>query len=499
MLGMDQYELIRTASRVYGHSISKIARDTGHSRNTIKKILREEKQPYTSRSKQPVPVVGPYISTIDQWLLDDRDQPPKQRHTARRIYHRLISEYGFSGSESNIRKYVREAKARLGLSKNKAFIPLEPDLGREVEVDWGTATVILNGQAIKHKMFCMRSKGSGKPFVRLYPCERQQVFFDGMIRGFAFFGGVFPVMIFDNLTAAVRKILQGKRRKEQDSFMRFRAYYTFSATFCNPGQGHEKGGVEGLVGFARRNFLVPIPQSDSLEAINRDILCGCIAYGNHCIAGRQQTVNELFELEKQSLLSLPEVPFNNVQLYQQKADKYATVIIDKNRYSVPTRYCGFQLRIEATYERIVIFHRTSKIASHQRLFSNNQWQLNPDHYLELIRERPLAFHSARAIKNWRQEWPAEMEELLSRFCQDKNESSGIKDFILVLMLFRTYPSDEVVSAIKIAVDSGVSCSSGVKQILLHSREVPVETKPLPDWEKTSDADISTYGQLGALK
>jgi hypothetical protein len=103
------------------------------------------------------------------------------------------------------------------------------------------------------------------------------------------------------------------------------------------------------------------------------------------------------------------------------------------------------------------------------------------------------------IKNWRQEWPAEMEELLSRFCQDKNESSGIKDFILVLMLFRTYPSDEVVSAIKIAVDSGVSCSSGVKQILLHSREVPVETKPLPDWEKTSDADISTYGQLGALK
>ena len=499
MLRMDQYEHIRTASRVYGHSISKISRDTGHSRNTVKKVLRGEKQDYAPRSFQPLPVVGPYTSVIDQWLLSDREQPRKQRHTARRIYHRLVNECGFTGSESNIRKYVREARVRLGLKQSKAFIPLEPDLGREVEIDWGTVTVILDDQPVQCKMFCMRSKGSGKPFVRLYPCERQQAFFDGMIRGFAFFGGVFSVMIFDNLTSAVKKVLVGKKRKEQDSFVRFRVYYNFSARFCNPGQGHEKGGVEGLVGFARRNFLVPVPKADSLKTINQQLLRDCVAYGNHRVAGRQQTVKELFEREKPFLLSLPQTPFSNIQIYQQKADKYATVIIDKNRYSVPARYSGFQLRIEATCEQVEIFHRNSLIASHRRLYGNNQWQLDPDHYLELIRERPLAFHSARAIKNWRKEWPDEMEKLLSRFCQVQGENRGIKDFILVLMLFRSHPSHEIFTAIRIAIDKSVSCSNGIKHILLFNREASTEIKPLPGWKDLPAPDISPYSRLGALQ
>ena len=496
---MDQYEHIRTASRVYGHSISKISRDTGHSRNTIRKVLREEKQDYAPRVSQPLPVIGPYRALIDQWLLSDKEQPRKQRHTARRIYHRLVSECGFSGSESNVRKYVREARARLGLNRSKVFIPLEPDLGREAEVDWGTVTVVLNGQPVRRKMFCMRSKGSGKPFVRLYPCERQQAFFDGMIRSFAFFGGIFPIMIFDNLTTAVKKVLVGKKRKEQDSFVRFRAYYNFSARFCNPGQAHEKGGVEGLVGFARRNFLVPIPRADSLETINQHLLHECIVYGDHRIAGRQQTVRESFEREKPALLPLPRFPFSNLQLYQQKADKYATVIIDKNRYSVPACYGGFRLRIEATYEQIEIYHQSSRIASHRRLYGNNQWQLDPGHYLALIHERPLAFQSARAIKNWRKKWPDKMEKLLSRFCRAQGTSRGIKDFILVLMLFSSHPDHEVHAAIEVAVDKNISSSNGVKHILLFNRETPTPIKPLPGWKSLPAADISPYARLGALQ
>ena len=153
MLRMDQYEHVRTANRVYGHSISKISRDTGHSRNTIKKVLRGEKQNYTPRKTQPHPIVGAFSSIIEQWLLNDKEQPKKQRHTARRIYHRLISEYGFTGSESNIRRHVREVKACLGMGQIKAFIPLAPDLGQEAEIDWGTATIKLDGQPTKVKMF----------------------------------------------------------------------------------------------------------------------------------------------------------------------------------------------------------------------------------------------------------------------------------------------------------------------------------------------------------
>jgi len=186
----------------------------------------------------------------------------------------------------------------------------------------------------------MRSKGSGKSFVRLYPSERQQAFFDGMMQGFAFFGGIFPTLIFDNLTSAVKKVLVGKKQLEQKSFTKFRAYHNFTARFCNPGQGHEKGGVEGLLGFARRNFMVPIPEADSLEILNKRILQDCLAHGKHCTAGQQQTINELFEQKKASLLEIPQIHFSNIQSYNRKADKYATVIIDKNRYSVPVKYSG---------------------------------------------------------------------------------------------------------------------------------------------------------------
>jgi len=499
MLRMDQYEHVRTASRVYGHSISKIARDTGHSRNTIKKALQGEKQNYSPRKKQPHPVVGEYSHIIEKWLIDDKTQPKKQRHTARRVYHRLVSEHGFSGSESNIRKYVREIRALLGIGQAKAFIPLAPDLGQEVEIDWGTATVKLDGKPTKVKMFCMRSKGSGKPFVRLYPCERQQAFFDGMMQGFAFFGGIFPILIFDNLTTAVKKVLIGKKQLEQDSFIKFRSYYNFSARFCNPGQGHEKGGVEGLVGFARRNFLVPVPEVDSLEILNSRILLECIAYGSHYIAGRQQTVNELFEQEKGSLIPIPLAAFSNLHIYKQKADKYATVIIDKNRYSVPAKYSGYQLRIIAAFEYVEIFYQNLKIAKHERLYNNNRWQLNPDHYLELLRERPLAFHTARVIKSWRQQWPDDMEKLLHRFCESQGESRGVKDFILVLMLFRTRAKEDVHNAIKIAVAASLSNSNGVKHVLLSNQESPAKIESLPGRTRQPCANISPYAQLGGVQ
>jgi len=170
MLRMDQYEHVRTASRVYGHSINKISRDTGHSRNTIIKALRREHKSYSPRQVQSFPVLGAFSQIIDQWLLGDKEQPKKQRHTTRRIYNRLVSEFDFDGSESNVRKFVREARVRLDIGRPQVFIPLAPDLEQEAEIDWGTATVKIAGQPVTVKMFCMRSKGSGKSFVRLYLC-----------------------------------------------------------------------------------------------------------------------------------------------------------------------------------------------------------------------------------------------------------------------------------------------------------------------------------------
>ncbi len=250
MLRMDQYELVRTAHRVYGKNISELSRMTGHSCNTIKKAIRGEPWGYKEREHQPFPVLEPYLEAIDTWIEGDKDQPKKQRHTARRVYHRLIEEHDYLGCESTVRRYVRLAKVKFGIGTSKAFIPCDPEAGYEAEVDWGTAKAIIGGKEARLKFFCMRSKYSGKHFIRCYPCERQQAFFDAHIQGFEFFGGVFPVLIYDNLKTAVLKVLKGKGRTEQEAFRKLKAYYSFEARFCNPASGHEKGGVEGLVGFA---------------------------------------------------------------------------------------------------------------------------------------------------------------------------------------------------------------------------------------------------------
>lgn len=203
---MDQYEYIRIAHRVYGKGIRQIQRETGHDRKTIRKALQGEPYGYAERVFQPSPVIGRYREIIEGWLEGDKGVLKKQRHTARRVFHRLVSEHGYGGSEVTVRRHVRAIKRLLGLSECKAFVPLE--------VDWGTAEGIVAGERVRMKFFCMRSKYSGKHFVCCYPCERQQAFFDGHIEAFRFFGGVYPVLIYDNLTSAVQKVLKGKDRRQ---------------------------------------------------------------------------------------------------------------------------------------------------------------------------------------------------------------------------------------------------------------------------------------------
>ena len=500
MLKVDQYSYIRTAHRVYGKRIKQIARETGHSKNTVKKVLRGEYSGYKARIDQPYPVLGPYLNMIDQWLQDDKKQPKKQRHTAVRVFNRLRAEHDFQGAETTVRRYVREAKLRLGVGSAQVFIASDPQAGIEAEVDWGRCIAILAGAETRLKLFCMRSKFSGKHFVRCYPCERQQALFDGHIRGFTFFGGVFPILIYDNLTTAVQKILCGKNRVLQESYDKFRAYHNFVPRFCNRGQGHEKGGVEGLVGYARRNYLVPVPVADSLEDLNKKLLEACLAYGSHRIAGREKTVNEFYEEEKGHLLSLPDIAFSNIETAGAKVDKYATVVVDKNRYSVPSTYAYFKVNVVLHVDRIEVSYGSKKIASHDRLYGNNKWSLLPEHYLELIAQRPQAFESARVIRQWRPSWPHCLEELLEKFCQKQGDTKGIKDFVSVLMLYKDHAAGDIASAVEKALSSGAGSSEAVEHILIHKHCDDGQCfSALDNWQSLPPPDVSVYGLIGGTR
>jgi hypothetical protein len=246
--------------------------------------------------------------------------------------------------------------------------------------------------------------------------------------------------------------------------------------------------------------MVPVPEAADLEELNEKILQQCMAYGRHKMAGRDGTVNELYEQEKAHLLDLPEHAFNNVQIPDGgRADKYATVVVDKNRYSVPSRYAGCKVKVLLYVDRVEIYVGTKRLTVHERLYGNNKWQLHSDHYLDLIQQRPTAFNSARPIRQWRRSWPSSLHALLERFCLSQGETKGIKDFIAVLMFYRDYKAGEIEAAVDLAMEHNISSSDGVRHLLTYANGTEKSIEPLPSWDSLPAPDISVYGQLGGVQ
>lgn len=481
MIGLDQYEMIRTAHRVYGKKIRELAREYGHHRNTIRKILAGVPPEYR-RTKEPAhPVMDGYAAVIDAWLEKDRSAPKKQRHTAKRIFVRLKAEYGFTGSSSTVRHFVRERKAALGLGRTEAAIPLDPEAAREAEVDWGTAQVFMAGEPMRVKLFCMRSRFSGKIFVRAYPGERQEMFFDGHIAAFLFFGGVFPVIVYDNLKTAIKVVFRGRRRIEQEKFIQFRAFYTFESRFCNKAAGNEKGGVEGLVKDSRRNFLVPIPSFENFDELNRHLLEQCMLNDSGVTEGRddRRTIGEKHEEERARLLPLPRSEYENVKLVPAGVDKYQLARVDRNKYSVPTRYVGRKIKVHVGAWTVELYDGLSLIAAHARKFGAGGWGIDPMHYLDLIGQRIASFDSARPIREWRKAWPAGYEELLRRLIDRLGDTKGKREFVAILQLHREHDAADIEAAVKDSLACGALGAGAVTHLLQAGSRPRISWSKLP--------------------
>jgi len=269
MIQVDEKETIRRLYFIKRHSARRIARERHHSRKTVKKAIMDGGVPkYHLTRAKPCPVMGPYRDIIESWLKEDRSQPKKQRHTAHRIYERLVNEFSFTGAERTVREYVRKLRFDL----EDMAIPLEFDPGSDAQCDWGEAWVYMEDELTRVQVFCMKLCYSGKPFLVTFPTQRQEVFFEGHRQAFDWYEGVPPRISYDNLATAVRKVPQGHNRKEQEVFIAFRSHYLFESHFATPGRPREQGRVESLVGYARRNYFVPVPRVKSYEELNRLLL-----------------------------------------------------------------------------------------------------------------------------------------------------------------------------------------------------------------------------------
>jgi len=482
MISVEDREKIRRAYFIEKQSIRQIAKELRVARKTVRKALAAaETEVYTLGEPRSAPVLGPYKGRIDTLLAANEELPVKQRYTGHLVFKEL-AQAGYQGGESTVRRYI--AQRRREKRRPKVYIPLEFDPGTDAQADWGEAVVEIAGERMTVQVFHMRLCYSRRLFMMAFPAQKQEAFLEGHVQAFHYFGGVPHRIAYDNLRAAVQKILAGHTRQEQLTFIAFRSHYLFESYFCSVGQAHQKGGVEHSVGFGRRNFMVPIPQVASFADLNALLLARCQADDARQVDGQPVTIGQAWELEQPTLLGLPARDYRCCVSKPVSLTPYSQVEFDGNRYSVPANRVEAHLVVEAYALRVDILYLDNVIASHRRCYGKNQDIYDPLHYLPLLEQRPGAFEHAKPIRRWRATWPPVYERLLSKL---QAEGDGVREFVRILRLHQEYPPKLVEGAVTQALEYGCLHLDGVKlclrQILQPEMVVPA-------------LDLTAHPQLG---
>lgn len=470
MLGMVDIEYIRKKHVIEGWSIRKISRNLNVARQTVRKALQSTEIPkYNLMKEKSCPVMDPYKEIVKEWLENDKEQPKKQRHTARRIYHRLCEEYGFIGSESTVRNYVRALKNE----QKEIFVPLTADWGEQAQVDWGRAKVYINGKEREVSLFCLRLKASLVPFVWASPTEKLEAFLEGHKRAFKWLGGIPENLVYDNPKTAVTKILKGPHREEHVVFSSLRAHYLFDSEFCNPAKGNEKGTVENLVRYVRQNTMVPLPDVSSLEELNQILL-------SWCEKQKQIRIKE-WEQEVKELRPLPSVPFKCSKTHMVKPNSLLLFQIDRNHYSVPYEYGYRQLRVEAYVDKIEVYDKVKLVAIHNRSYNQGEKVMELEHYLPVLAIKPRAVKNALVVRKL----PEVYQQLRRLLCNHNTE--GYKEYAKILLLNKEFKFTDVMQSIEENINLGIVTYAHIRQTII-SRSISskpgerVATSTLPKLE-----------------
>jgi len=416
------------------------------------------------RAKPKLAAVMAFIDTV---LVADRGAPRKQRHTARRIYRRIVTEFPDAAvAESTVRNHVHERKRQMGLALRETFVPQSYSMGQEAQVDWYEAYVDFDGERTKMQVFAMRSMASGAAFHRAYRHATQQAFLEAHELAFKYFGGVFRILRYDNLTSAVRKILRGHRREETVRFAAFRSHWHFEAEFCTPGEGHEKGGVEGEGGYFRRNHLVPIPDVADVDALNEFLLAGCREDEVRVLAGRTQSIGALLAEERPHWHTRVTEVYDLAEIVFPLVDKHSCVPVKTNFYSVPAQV-GSRVEARIGASHIEIWHRGRQIARHERSHQRRQQVLDLEHYLDVLAHKPGAFAGSKPLAQWREagRWPACYDVLWERLRARHGKQAGNRAMVDVVKMGREFGHDRLAVAVAAAVSAGAVDVAAVRYLL----------------------------------
>ena len=469
VINVNNYKEIRQRW-MNGESQRSIALELGISRNTVKKYCAGANVPWERKTylRNPSVLTDDVKAFISDCLATDAAEgTAKQKHTAKRIFDRLVAEKGFVGGETTIRSYVHSIKAKPAT----AFVPLSFLPGDAMQIDWGEATIYLAGNKVIVYLFCARLCYSSAPFVIAYRRQNSESFLDALVMTFKYFGGTPKRVIFDNAKVAVKDGF-GANAIATDNYAALSAHYGFAPVFCNIASGNEKGLVENLVGFSRRNFCVPIPKVKTMAELNAMLRSGCEAYKKHHIHGKEANVGILYEKEKPALFSLPRHHYDPANRAECRVNSYSTVRYDTNNYSVPIEHCGKQVSIKVYPEYIEIFCNGEIITSHQRCFQRHQNIFCLEHYLSLLERKGRAIFQAKPLMD---NVPDAFFEWLSK--QDLSPK-------------------RLVELLRMSVEFGFDAVMQNSATLLHA--MPVAPNPTPKNEvQVAEVDLSAYDALYA--
>ncbi len=459
MYSVELYRKIRLACRHEGLSGREAARRFGIDRRTVAKILAHSVPPGYRRAQPPKrPKLDPFTDIIDRILEEDLTRPKKQRHTAKRIRERLRDEHGFEGGGTIVKDYVREHRRR----RREMFVPLAHPPGH-AQADFGEAKVYIAGVEGKAHFFVMGLPHSDRCFMKAYPAATTVAWLDGHVSAFAFFGGVPRSILYDNDKRLVARIQKdGTRRRTQD-FSKLQSHYLFEDRYGRPGKGNDKGKVEGMVGLARRNFMVPIPRVESWDAFNADLAAHCRRRGRDILRGHRESIEERFVRDQDALMALPSMAFDACETVATQSNSLSLVRYRNNEYSVPVAHGYQEVVVRGYVHEVIIGCGGEVIARHPRSYEREDVVYDPIHYLALLEQKIGALDQAAPLQGW--DLP-EAFATLRRLLEARMGKKGKREYVQVLRLLETFDLENLHGAIRDALRLGAIGYDAVKHLVL---------------------------------
>ncbi len=492
---MEKWAEIRRLVLAEGHSKRSVCRQFGIHWDTLTKILGHSEPPgYRLVRPRAKRKIGPYLGIIDQILQEDQGVHRKQRHTKRRIFERLRDEHGYPGGYTAVKEAVREREAQA----REVFMPLVHPPG-EAQVDFGFADVIHDGQTTRVALFVMTLMYSDAVFCCVYPRECTEAFMDGHRRAFAFFGGVPKRISYDNSRISVARIVGRRERELTDAFLKLKSHYLFRSHFCLVRRANEKGQVECLVGYTRRNFLVPVPRVDDFESLNAQLEQKCRKDLDRRLRGKTTAKRQRLQEEQSAMRDLPRQRYEARRVEQRRSDSLSLVRFDRNSYSVPVAYAHRPVTVVAGIDEVRLVVENHLVATHRRYWGKEHTEYDPVHYLALLERKPGALDFARPLDGWN--LPG-CFDLLRRRLEAQLDHKGTREYIKVLRLLEKASIHELAEAVKQTLAIGAISYDAVRVILQNRQERPVglfclDGRPHLKLVQVESPDLGAYRALVA--